>query len=209
MNVPLELDHIVFAVPDLAAGVDEVASRVGVRPSPGGSHPGLGTRNFLLSLGDSSYLEIIGPDPEQGAPQRARPFGLDQLTRGRLVTWAIHVGDLEARVAAARKAGFDPGPIMPLSRQSPTGLLQWRLTLRAEPASDGMVPFLIDWGGAPNPATTSARGSRILGLRAEHPEPDSVRRALTALGAALDVSRGPLPALIATLSTPQGSIELR
>ena len=132
--VPDDIDHLVYAVSDLAAGVAAVAAMLGVAPSPGGPHPGLGTRNFLVSLGDSSYLEIIGPDPEQPAPRRARPFGLDRLTGGRLVTWAIHDHDLERRVAAARAKGFDTGPILPLSRQSPAGLIEWRLTMRPEPA---------------------------------------------------------------------------
>jgi hypothetical protein len=46
-------------------------------------------------------------------------------------------------------------------------------------------------------------------LRAEHPEPEPIRRALAALGAALAVAKGPAPALIATLATPNGVVELR
>ena len=81
MPIPSDLDHLVYAVPDLAAGVAAITALLGVAPSPGGPHPGLGTRNFLVSLGESCYLEIIGPDPEQPQPSRPRPFGLDRLSR--------------------------------------------------------------------------------------------------------------------------------
>jgi hypothetical protein len=209
MTVPAGLDHLVFAVPDLARGVEDFATRVGVRPSPGGPHPGLGTRNFLLSLADASYLEIIGPDPEQETPPRPRPFGIDQLERGTLATWAVHVDDIDRRVASARQAGFDPGVVLPLSRQSPAGLIEWKLTMRPDRAADGLVPFLIDWGKTPNPATTSAKGCSLVALRAEHPEPDRVRELLAALGVTLDVGRAKAPALVATLATPKGTVELR
>ncbi|WP_312882888.1 VOC family protein [Streptosporangium album] len=34
------LDHLVYAVPGLVAGVAEFAARTGVTPAAGGSHPG-------------------------------------------------------------------------------------------------------------------------------------------------------------------------
>ena len=209
MPVPADIDHLVYAVPDLAAGVAAMAALLGVAPTPGGPHVGLGTRNYLVSLGDSCYLEIIGPDPEQPAPSRPRPFGLDRLTGGRLVSWAIHDRDLERRVEVARSRGFDPGPIQSMSRRSPAGLIEWRLSLRSEPGGDGLVPFIIDWGRTQSPALSSVKGCTLAALRAEHPDPGAVGAMLEALGSKLDLSRGAAPALIAKIATPRGEIELR
>ena len=48
MTKNLHIDHLVYAVPDLAAAVIDLEARFGVAPSPGGAHVGLGTFNALL-----------------------------------------------------------------------------------------------------------------------------------------------------------------
>lgn len=64
------------------------------------------------SASGTSYLETIGPDPDHPAdPGVATPFGLDALDRPRLVTWAVHPGDLEAAVATSAAAGADLGEV--------------------------------------------------------------------------------------------------
>ena len=206
----LRLDHLVYAVPELFAGVEDLEKRLGVRASPGGKHVGLGTHNALLSLGDDQYLEVIAPDPEQPQPDRARPFGLDEHDGGRLAAWAAKESDLEARVAASKEAGYDPGLVLDLSRDTPEGVrIEWRLTVSQTPRGDGLVPFLIDWGGTAHPATSSARGCRLIAVRAEHPDPEPVRGLLGAIGSDLELTQAPEAALIATLETPRGRVELR
>jgi len=204
------VDHLVYAGPDLDRAVERLAGSLGVRATPGGAHPGRGTRNALVALGPTSYLEIIGPDPDQPAPDRPRSFGIDGLSAARLVTWAANATDLERRVAAARVAGVPIGEVTPGRRRRPDGVeLAWRSTHLASPVAEGIVPFLIDWGDTPHPARDAAPGLMLVGLRAEHPDPEPVRRLLAALGLALPVERGPTPALIATIQGPRGRVELR
>src|SRR5215471_1399437 len=86
-GVLAQVDHLVYTVPDLKAGIDAAEQLFGVRATPGGQHPGLGTRNALIALGPASYLEIIGPDPEQPRPAGGRRFGIDELRAPHLLTW--------------------------------------------------------------------------------------------------------------------------
>ncbi len=208
MPIPSDLDHLVYAVPDLAAGVAAMTALLGVAPSPGGPHPGLGTRNFLVSLGESCYLEIIGPDPEQPQPSRPRPFGLDRLAGGRLVSWAIH----DARPRSARRRGASEG-----------------LRRRSDPAAQSPVA-----GGSDRVATDSARraGRRWPGAvrhrLGQDAEPGAELDAgLHAARAARRASRSRCrrrrcsersgrssstrrrAALVARIATPRGEVELR
>jgi glyoxalase-like protein len=204
------IDHIVYGVDDLRAGVDDLAEQLGVRAAPGGKHVGRGTHNALLALGGDSYLEIIAIDPDQPASAEQVPFALDRLRLPRLVGWATRVTDIEQSAHRARDRGFDPGPIHAMSRRRPDGvLLEWHLTRHDEDPGRAVVPFLIDWGSSPHPSQASPTGVTLVELRAEHPSPDDLRRALDALGADVAVDEATEPALVATLDTPKGRVVLR
>ncbi|RZQ63246.1 VOC family protein [Amycolatopsis suaedae] len=201
------LDHLVYSTPDLAGTVDELRER-GVDLVPGGPHDGLGTRNFIGPLGGSAYLEVVGPDPDQPAPARPRPFRIDELTVPTLVTWAVATTDIDTTVARARAAGHDAGVPFGMARRRPDGvLISWRI---AFPVTDwdGLAPVLIDWGDAPHPSGGLPGGTRLESLRATHPDPGGVSAALAVVGAELAVTAGE-PGLVAELSTPAGRVVLR
>jgi hypothetical protein len=204
------IDHLVYAAPDLNAGIDRIETLLGVRATPGGQHPGRGTRNALIALGPSTYIEIIGPDPDQQAPTERRPFGIDGLKEPRLVTWAANESDLARLSAAATAAGIAVGERAAGSRRRPDGvLLTWNYTNPRAVVADGIVPFFIDWGKTPHPAQSAVNGGRIVGLAAEHPAPERTMQALQRLGLDLVVVKGERPALIATIDTPRGRVQLR
>lgn len=156
------------------------------------------------------YLEVIGPDPSQEPPQQPRWFGLDILTSPRLIAWATKATDLDERATTARNAGVFLGEVRNGRRELSDGqVLTWRLTYSDVSVGDGLVPFLIDWGEGSHPSEAAADGVRLVDLRAEHPTPAAIIEQLARLGLDLDVLPGPRPALIATLDTPRGLVELR
>ncbi|WP_369363562.1 VOC family protein [Streptomyces sp. CG4] len=204
--VPPLLDHLVLATPDLAATVAEFARRTGVTPVPGGVHLGLGTRNHLVGLGGRSYLEILGPDPEQPEPTGPRPFGVDGPAGPRTLTWAISPADLDTAITTARARGYDPGPARPMSRRTPDGtVLRWRLTDGNHAHPSGLVPFLIDWGDSRHPAASGLPVTSLLEVTATVPDPEEVRGPLAALGTGLTLTPGPV-ALSFTVDTPNGPV---
>lgn len=199
------VDHLVFAVPDLSAGCTEIERRFGVRPVPGGVHPAWGTRNALLSLGPSVYLEIIGPDSAEPTPPGPRQFGIDTLEDPRLVTWAVRRPDLAELSRRATRIGVVLGEIVEgHRRRTDDTLLEWQLTLPDPIAGGGLIPFFIDWGNSPHPATATPPLCRLSALSGQHPNPARIRNVLGGLGVELAVSAGQTPRLTAVIDTPLG-----
>ena len=204
------IDHLVYAAPHLGRAVDQVEWVTGIRATTGGSHPGMGTRNALISLGPLVYLEIVAPDPEQLEFRAPRVFRIDTLEAPRIVTWAAKGSDLEKIAATEFDGDALLGTAIPGSRRNPNGeFLEWKLTDPYRYRKEGIVPFFIDWGVSPHPADTAATGATLASFRVEHPDPDYIRKIFDTLGLLVPVTSGDRPALIAEIETPKGLIELR
>lgn len=208
--LPLEkaLDHLLLGVPNLEEGIAWVEEKTGVHAALGGRHPGLGTHNALLSLGQKQYLEIIAPDPTQTtlAPQ----FAFLQLaTTPRLLTWAAVTNDIHALAAQAHAAGFAlNGPNAGSRTRLDGAMLQWKtLFLRNEFSL--LIPFFIAWGaGTRHPSEDSPAGCTLQSFALEHPQPEKLHAALCQLGIEAKVTRGNEARLHAIFDSPKGRIEL-
>jgi hypothetical protein len=211
-EVPSLLDHVLLGCNDLEQGIDFVEWRTGVRAAFGGVHPGRGTRNALLSLGERRYLEIIAPDPRQDCIE---PFAqkqvahLNQLTSPHLIGWAAHPRDLEKFAARLRKENiaFD-GPRAG-SRQRPDGkLLQWK-TLNLKDDRDGLLPFFIEWSAdSLHPSEDAPKGCRLTNFGGLTPNTDELAKIAKLLQLDLSFSRGDQPALKATVVGPKGELKV-
>jgi hypothetical protein len=202
-----QVDHLVYATPDLQLGIDTAEKLFGVKATPGGQHPGQGTRNALIALGPAAYLEIIGPDPEQPRPAGGRRFGIDDLKAPHLLTWVAKGTSLEMFAADAKARGIDLGAVIPGSRKRPDGVvLSWTYTDPRVVLADRLIPYFIDWGASPHPSATASKGVTLVSLRAEHPDAERVQKMVSQLGLKLEVTHGPKPSLIATFNSPKGQV---
>ena len=201
------IDHLMWVVPHLGAGIDELERRTGERATLGGAHAGLGTANALLGLGPGTYLEVLGPDPALAEPT-ALGATLAAEPAARLASWAVRSDDIEDTCAALTAAGW---PVTPraMTRTRPDGVtLSWRLAvLPGRPLGDHW-PFAIDWGASPHPSEDLDGDCALERLSVADPEPAELRRLLDLLEiGGVDVIQGPA-AVHATLRTPRGALDL-
>jgi hypothetical protein len=211
-EVPALLDHVLLGCDDLDRGIDFVEQHTGVRAAFGGVHPGRGTRNALLSLGERRYLEVIAPDPKQ---DRIEQFAqkqvtqLKQLSSPRLIGWAAHPGDLEKFSAHLREAGISFDGPRPGSRQRLDGnLLQWK-TLNLKDNKDGLLPFFIEWSASSlHPSADAPKGCKITHFGAATPGSNELTKIVTQLQLDLPVLINDKPVLRTTIVGPRGKLTL-
>jgi hypothetical protein len=199
-----KLDHIMYAAADLDQGIEEIADLTGVRPALGGSHPGMGTRNALLSLDDDQYLEIIAPDPSQNL------FG----TTGELLlahggsgirSWAVATTDLDTLADLARNAGYGCKDIINMSRTTPESVhLAWQLRFLT---GNHQLPFFIDWKISPHPALSTPKGCSLIEFCVVSQDIDAYQQLMNALDLEISMTKGNNH-FKAKLQTPRGTVEL-
>ncbi len=204
----LTLDHVLVGIADLDEGIRLLTALTGVAPARGGRHPGRGTQNALLSLGDRTYLELIAP-VEGSTPQGSMQLlaRLHQLTP---IGWAVGTRHLEATINRLQAAGLHVGAPQPGSRVRPDGRrLEWR-TAELEIAGD-LKPFLIEWSATTvHPATDSPPGCTFESLAILGPESETagLTRLATELGAGVSLQHDATPQLRLIMRCPTGLVTI-
>ena len=197
------LDHLMYACADLQTGIDEIYELTGVMPALGGSHPGVGTRNALLSLGNNQYLEIIAPDPEQNLQNTFGQLLLDHGGSG-IRSWAIACPNLQrvADIAAAQQLASRD--IIDMSRTTPDGIeMAWQLLFLHDPH----LPFFIDWQDSPHPSLSTPTGCGLEWFNISAVQAQAYETLLSGLGLPMTVTTG-TNAFSAGLQTPKGAVTL-
>ncbi len=206
-DVPALLDHILLGCNDLDRGIELVEQNVGVRPAIGGVHPGRGTRNALLSLGERRYLEIIAPDPKQSEivhyPQ------LRSMTEPRLIGWAVHPPDIAAIAKQLREnevkfTGPDDG-----SRKRPDGrVLTWK-TVNLADDRHGLLPFFIEWSAdTVHPSADTANGCTLDYFEVMSIDPEELAATFKRIGLDVAVEHSDKTRLRALITGPKGDLGL-
>jgi hypothetical protein len=206
-EVPELLDHILLGCNDLQHGIDFVEQHTGVRAAFGGVHPGRGTRNALLSLGERRYLEIIAPDPDQPDAKDPLALHLRKLSEPRIVGWAVHPGELGSFAKKLRDAGVAFEGPSPGSRKRPDGrVLRWQtLTLKDNPS--WLLPFFIEWSAdSLHPSADAPAGCRLIRFEGMTPEPEKLAKTAALLLLDLPIAKGAKPQLHATIAGPKGEL---
>lgn len=137
----LRLDHVILAVRDLDAAAATLKARFGLDSHFGGEHPGFGTANRIVPLGDA-YLELFGVvDHEAAAGSPVGTWLGLQLQQGEhLLGWCVRSDDVEAvaaRLGLIVQAGV---------RRLPDGSdVHWRSAGMDVALAEPWLPFFITW----------------------------------------------------------------
>ena len=129
----------------------------------------------------------------------------------RLIHWVARVPDLEEAAARLGMLEIDRGEVLRASRMTPTGLLEWQITVRpdGQRLMGGCLPTLIQWGAVHPAASMPASGVALQSLTLRHPQAALLAEACAAVGLN-DVAIQPAaqPAIHAVLATPRGVVTL-
>jgi len=211
--VPLsQLDHIAITASSLEVGIEYIRHALGVTPQIGGEHPRMGTHNYCLKLGEKIYLEVISINPDAASPGRPRWFQLDQQISNqavRLATWIVRTEDIQTAVS---ESPTFLGHIESMSR----GPINWHITIPRDGSLplDGVAPTVIQWQDVHPADALEDLGCSLIRLEGFHPDAAKVMAVLESIGfdgdfSVFPIAPGEQPYLVAHISTPTGSRELR
>lgn len=205
------VDHLVYCVPNLEKGIDELSEKLGVRAVIGGKHIYQGTKNALIKIGAKCYLEILAVDEENLTITGERWMGIDLISEAKLTRWSTNILNLneDRKIVAdynSKLAQFKEG-----SRLTPDGQqLQWVMsTPLAEPEVEP-VPFLLDWSkSAVHPTDALEDSCQLLDLIIGLPaQASSVKDCLLKLAAPIKLIESAEPKISAIISSPKGIVEI-
>jgi Glyoxalase-like domain len=142
--VTLRLDHVVYAVRDLDVAAARLLEEVGLRTTPGGTHPRWGTANRIASLGGARYVELIAiVDPAVAATTALGRAIADRVGGGDRWFAPCLADDAIDDTAARLGLGVTPG-----SRVRPDGReVAWRGAGIDDERRTPDLPFFISWDG--------------------------------------------------------------
>jgi hypothetical protein len=148
----LAIDHVIVPVRDLALAVAGLEARYGLAAVEGGRHPGWGTANWIVPLGDA-YLELVAVADSETASGSAFGRWVASAIPGRPLGWAVRTLSIDA---VGRRLGQ---PVVPGSRVDPRGaLLTWRSVGLDIALRESGLPFFIQWeDGVPLPGAAAVR----------------------------------------------------
>lgn len=203
-----KLDHIVWACRDLDEGMQSIEVLTGVRPQKGGHHPGNGTCNAMISLGDMQYLEILAPDPNQPLSGTSGEM-LSKLKVDGILTFCMNKPNLEHQAGLVSVSGLQADGPNDWSRDLPDGkAIHWRLLMVEGHSFGYYIPFFIDWMKCTHPSTVTPDGVRLLSFEIGHPDLPNLSGLFKALEIDCPLSASEQPSFKAVLQGPTGQVTL-
>lgn len=201
------IDHIVLAAPDLEEAMGEFEKKTGVAVVIAGTVKGLGIKCARISFTDSSYLEIIAPDPKGPGPigELIKSKGIKELVPFHYAIRTKRAEELKDEVA---QFGYTPDHITMFGAKPDGTPRKWEMLYLYGHKIGGTCPFFINWATSDHPCATLPVVGQLKKLTIRAPEDDPVHKLLAHVGAeGITVEVGDKAKLAVTFSSPEGTVK--
>ncbi len=197
-----QLDHIGLGVPDTEEGVKWVEEQTGAKVDLHDPEPGQFYWSGSLAIGDQSFLEIIGPNPNY---KKFQPFAalMKTLTEPRLLFWYIAVENFAVFQDLARqtKAKLERVEGVNIEGAEAAQASYWRGLIG--PGFLSERPNVIEWIKRPNRESQTAPECKLTDFQLANPQADKINKVFANLGIDTTVSKG-RSSIAMTIDTPNG-----
>jgi hypothetical protein len=201
------IDHIVLAAPDLEEAMGEFEKKTGLAATIAGTIKGLGIKCARISFTDSSYLEIIAPDPKGPGPigELIKSKGIKELTPFH---FAIRTKKAEELKDEVTKFGYTPDHITMFGAKSDGTPRKWEMLYLYGHQIGGSCPFFINWSNSDHPCATLPVVGKLKKVVIRAPADDPVHKLIAHVGVqGLTVETGDKPKLAVSFSSPEGTVK--
>lgn len=143
------LDHIVYCTNNFNESLNFFEQSLGVRPSIGGRHLKMGTKNAILNLGQASYLEILAVDENNDKHTGPHWMGIDLIKKPKITRWAIKSNNIQSDQEILKKHRPELATLFDGERLTKAGtILKWKMLLPQATPEVELVPFVLDWSSS-------------------------------------------------------------
>jgi chemotaxis protein histidine kinase CheA len=200
------LDHIVLAAPDLDAAMKQFHKCAGIEPVIFGSIKGLGIKCARVSFNDSSYIEIIAPDPKRTGPigDLIKAKGIKEMVPFH---YAIRSSKIETLKDEVTQFGYTTDRISMFGAKADGTPRKWEVLHLYGHKMGGICPFFINWANSDHPCATLPVVGKLKKFTVRAPEGDPVHELLEHVGAEdINIEVGK-PKFSFQFSSPEGTVK--
>ncbi len=203
------LDHVILACCNLKDGMELFEDMTGLAPKKIGSLRGVGTKSARVALDNTTFVEIIGPDPNAESDGIAPK--LLKMPKGQLFPYHYVVRSKPDDVVIPENLGWDKDAVVMVhadaDEYAASGEVhKWDLILVYGHGIGGCVPEFVNWRENkfhPTSRLPKTNG-KIAFVQVQAPNGHYVHELLSKIS---DVNLYPgSPELIFSLDTPKGNI---
>lgn len=197
-----QLDHIGLGVPNTEDGVKWVEEQTGAKVDLHDPEPDQFYWSGSLAIGEESFLEIIGPNPNY---KKFQPFAalIKSLSEPQLLFWYIAVTDFQAFKTIARQTKSKLERVEGVNIESGEGVQAsyWRGLIG--PGFLSERPNVIEWLKRPDRESLDTPVCKLTDFRLVNPQADQINDVFGKLGIDVPVSKG-ASSIGMTIDTPNG-----